>query len=101
MCERLKQSVLKTDVPERVPGVRIPLPPPHSLKCREIRPDCSGNYAKWVQFRNFLSKRSRERGVLTPRRGSRACCRPTGNNPKLKAAPSLPSPAHEVRETLV
>ncbi len=28
MCERLKQSVLKTDVPERVPGVRIPLPPP-------------------------------------------------------------------------
>ena len=24
VCERLKQSVLKTDVPERVPGVRIP-----------------------------------------------------------------------------
>ena len=33
MCERLKQSVLKTDVPERVPGVRIPLPPPRSLPC--------------------------------------------------------------------
>ena len=30
MCERLKQSVLKTDVPGRVPGVRIPLPPPLS-----------------------------------------------------------------------
>jgi hypothetical protein len=28
MCERLKQSVLKTDVRETVPGVRIPLPPP-------------------------------------------------------------------------
>src|SRR5260370_9109744 len=28
MCERLKQSVLKTDIPERVSGVRIPLPPP-------------------------------------------------------------------------
>jgi hypothetical protein len=31
MCERLKQAVLKTAVPERVPGVRIPLPPPCSL----------------------------------------------------------------------
>src|SRR5262244_1073552 len=30
MCERLKQSVLKTDIPERVSGVRIPLPPPES-----------------------------------------------------------------------
>jgi hypothetical protein len=28
MCERLKQAVLKTAVPARVPGVRIPLPPP-------------------------------------------------------------------------
>ena len=28
MCEWLKQAVLKTAVPERVPGVRIPLPPP-------------------------------------------------------------------------
>ena len=31
MCERLKQAVLKTAVPERVPGVRIPLPPPVCL----------------------------------------------------------------------
>jgi enoyl-CoA hydratase/carnithine racemase len=36
MCEWLKQAVLKTAVPERVPGVRIPLPPPRSLKCREL-----------------------------------------------------------------
>jgi hypothetical protein len=37
MCEWLKQAVLKTAVPERVPGVRIPLPPPRSLDCRESR----------------------------------------------------------------
>jgi Protein of unknown function (DUF2721) len=28
MCERLKQAVLKTALPEKVTGVRIPLPPP-------------------------------------------------------------------------
>jgi ABC-type lipoprotein release transport system permease subunit len=28
MCEWLKQAVLKTALPERVTGVRIPLPPP-------------------------------------------------------------------------
>ena len=31
MCERLKQAVLKTAIPERVSGVRIPLPPPAFL----------------------------------------------------------------------
>jgi hypothetical protein len=31
MCERLKQAVLKTALPERVTGVRIPLPPPGTL----------------------------------------------------------------------
>src|SRR5271168_5229406 len=30
MRERLKRVVLKTTVPERVPGVRIPLPPPYT-----------------------------------------------------------------------
>jgi hypothetical protein len=30
MRERLKRAVLKTAVPERVPGVRIPLPPPYA-----------------------------------------------------------------------
>src|SRR5216684_3081266 len=33
MCEWLKQAVLKTAVPERVPGVRIPLPPPLLIEC--------------------------------------------------------------------
>src|SRR6185437_547447 len=32
MCERLKQAVLKTAIPERVSGVRIPLPPPFSSR---------------------------------------------------------------------
>ena len=50
MCERLKQAVLKTAVLERVPGVRIPLPPPAHpavfidlismiFKCAQIVPD--------------------------------------------------------------
>ena len=37
MREWLKRAVLKTAVPERVPGVRIPLPPPPSLIRGEIR----------------------------------------------------------------
>jgi hypothetical protein len=51
MRERLKRVVLKTTVPERVPGVRIPLPPPRSLGCRETRLHSSGNRSKTPQFR--------------------------------------------------
>src|SRR6478736_8099503 len=36
MCERLKQTVLKTVIPERVSGVRIPLPPPLSLQIVQV-----------------------------------------------------------------
>jgi hypothetical protein len=43
MCEWLKQTVLKTVVPERVPGVRIPLPPPYSLQLRELFSDSKRN----------------------------------------------------------
>src|SRR5450759_1722650 len=43
-------------VQKTVPRVRIPLAPPHSLKCREIRLDCSGNCRKWAQFRNSCSQ---------------------------------------------
>jgi hypothetical protein len=39
-------------VPETVSRVRIPLAPPRSLRCREIRPDYSGNCRKWARFRN-------------------------------------------------
>jgi hypothetical protein len=53
---------------ETVPTVRIPLPPPRSLECREIRPDCSGNYTKWAQFRNFSYQRGPEKMAWsTPR----------------------------------
>src|ERR1700733_2198734 len=57
MCEWLKQAVLKTAVPERVPGVRIPLPPPRSLNGREIPRSFPPKYAKHAHFsRFFLSK---------------------------------------------
>jgi hypothetical protein len=35
----LKQTVLKTVIPERVSGVRIPLPPPYSLQPRDMFSD--------------------------------------------------------------
>ena len=38
MAERLMAAVLKTVVPERVSGVRIPLPPPDEARAsRELR----------------------------------------------------------------
>jgi hypothetical protein len=43
VCERLKQAVLKTAVPERVPGVRIPPSPPASLPIRERFSDSRQN----------------------------------------------------------
>src|ERR1039458_8223029 len=39
---------------EKVPRVRIPLAPPHSLKYREILPHCPNNRAKTPQFFQFL-----------------------------------------------
>jgi hypothetical protein len=38
MCERLKQAVLKTALPERVTGVRIPLPPPSTWLTASVKP---------------------------------------------------------------
>ena len=49
MCERLKQAVLKTAVPERVPGVRIPPSPPDSLQLRELFSD-SREFAAFAAF---------------------------------------------------
>src|ERR1035441_5021071 len=37
------------------------LPPPYSLKCREIRLDCSGICGKWAQFRNYCSQTGLEK----------------------------------------
>ena len=53
MCERLKQAVLKTAVRETVPGVRIPLPPPNSLNCRESPLRCSRNKREGPTFRGI------------------------------------------------
>ena len=73
MCERLKQSVLKTDVPERVPGVRIPLPPPRSLGCRETRLRRSENRRKYPQFFRCCAQTGLEKGsCLTPQLSFRA-----------------------------
>ena len=54
MRERLKRVVLKTTVRETVPGVRIPLPPPDSLYCRELSPLISLKFAKYGHFSRFL-----------------------------------------------
>ena len=61
MRERSKRAVLKTAVPERVPGVRIPLPPPCSLGCRETRLHSSENRRKSAQFCDPLPKTGQEK----------------------------------------
>jgi hypothetical protein len=50
MCEWLKQSVLKTDVRETVPGVRIPLPPPRSQDSKEFVPLVSRQIPEFCPF---------------------------------------------------
>jgi hypothetical protein len=65
MCEWLKQAVLKTAVPERVPGVRIPLPPPRSLDCREIPFALRRNTRIMPVFRDYSeTNRTAENGLL-------------------------------------
>ena len=64
MREWLKRAVLKTAVPERVPGVRIPLPPPYSLSYTE-------NLAA-PEFPNFSP--SNRTGEATPRNLVRKLC---------------------------
>src|SRR4051812_8966103 len=62
MCEWLKQAVLKTAVPERVPGVRIPLSPPYSPQIGEFfsrasqKPAFTGSFAvrRGREFRQFV-----------------------------------------------
>jgi hypothetical protein len=53
--------VLKTGIPGRVSGVRIPHSPPYSLECREICPDYPENNKKSPQFCGFsLTSRTGE-----------------------------------------
>ena len=64
MCEWLKQAVLKTAVPERVPGVRIPLPPPCSLDRRESLPSFPAKFVNYASFLRFsLNNRTAENGL--------------------------------------
>ena len=60
MCERLKQAVLKTALPARVTGVRIPLPPPSSLQDRlrkrqTWRSSCRPGKTRLRRCRNIAS----------------------------------------------
>jgi hypothetical protein len=65
MCEWLKQAVLKTAVRETVPGVRIPLPPPRSLNCREIPPHLTPKYAEHAHCsRSLPAKWTAEKRTL-------------------------------------
>ena len=50
--------VLKTDVRETVPGVRIPLPPPYSLDCREFPPLFPPRLANYARFSRSLPKKA-------------------------------------------
>jgi hypothetical protein len=61
MRERLKRVVLKTTVPERVPGVRIPLPPPCSLGRRETGLHFPENRSKLPQFCDSRSQTGPEK----------------------------------------
>src|ERR1700687_2654802 len=61
MAEWLKAHAWKACLLERVTWVRIPLSPPYSLDCREIRLPCSENRAKSLQFLNFCSETGPEK----------------------------------------
>jgi hypothetical protein len=61
MCERLKQAVLKTAVPERVPGVRIPLPPPSLVKSTIVFASPRGRETTVVAFDGSLDMNERKR----------------------------------------
>ena len=48
MGERLKPAVLKTVVLERVPGVRIPLPPPYTPVNFQFQPHSAAAFARSI-----------------------------------------------------
>ena len=66
MRERSKRAVLKTAVPEMVPGVRIPLPPPYYFICFQLLDIYLYLYVLLVSY---------TLGMLTPYRRHRAGCK--------------------------
>jgi hypothetical protein len=50
----LKQAVLKTALPERVTGVRIPLPPPSNQECSRASPLARAFVRTEVQGREYV-----------------------------------------------
>jgi hypothetical protein len=57
--------VLKTGIPERVSGVRIPPSPPCSLNYREILPTLPLKFANYPVFRDYSqTSRTAENGLL-------------------------------------
>jgi hypothetical protein len=58
MREWLKRAVLKTAVPETVPGVRIPLPPPHSLGCRETEAPFAAKYPQNARISQYFVRKA-------------------------------------------
>jgi hypothetical protein len=58
MAEWLMAPVLKTGIPERVSGVRIPLSPPYSLDCREFPHQLSKEFANCARFWRFVLYKS-------------------------------------------
>jgi hypothetical protein len=66
VAEWLMAPVLKTGVPERAPGVRIPPSPPRSLDCREFLPLFPAEFANMPVFRDSSSaNRTAENGLLS------------------------------------
>jgi hypothetical protein len=58
--------VLKTGVPERVSGVRIPPSPPASLECRETSQIYCGNRRNWPHLDSKEINTKREFSHLNP-----------------------------------
>jgi hypothetical protein len=61
VAEWLMAPVLKTGIPERVSGVRIPPSPPFSLDCRESALYSSRKRRKSPQLRRFCSQTGLEK----------------------------------------
>src|ERR1700693_4685532 len=64
MAEWLKAHAWKACLLERVTWVRIPLSPPYSLQCGEIRVDFSGNCRKRAQFSLVLLRNRTGESIL-------------------------------------